>query len=319
MVRLTLLQQQIIATLAYTDQFQYPLDEESVWSRLIAVPDEKKVTRTAFKRALAELQKLDVIIKGKGKRNEYVLKGSEAHFEIAAQRRIWSRQKWQEVSWLATKLARIPWVKGVAVTGSVAMNNATQDDDVDVLIVTAPHRLWLSRLLVILLAWWKGKRRSWHGEEKNSWCFNLWLDEQALAMPERNRSLYGAYEVVQAQFVVDKTGVRKRFYAQNRWVMTYLPRCFSQLIDQTKKSRVSVPQPGWLSWGWNRVESISFMLQRWYMQSHMTREVVTRQVAFFHPRDTRSVIEKKWLQAMSTILGKQAAQRFLEMTKVTNT
>ena len=41
----------------------------------------------------------------------------------------------------------------VSVTGSLAMNNASsQQDDIDLLIVAARNRVWLTRGLVLLLA-----------------------------------------------------------------------------------------------------------------------------------------------------------------------
>jgi len=77
--------------------------------------------------------------------------------------------------------------------------------------VTEPGRLWLTRLWVIWQAWRRGKRRSWQGEEKRSWCFNLWLDSDHLDLFQDYQSLYTAYELIQAQPVLDRGEVATRY------------------------------------------------------------------------------------------------------------
>ena len=50
----------------------------------------------------------------------------------------------------AVKIIRqIPSVRLIALTGSVAINNAKATDDIDLFIITTSHTLWLTRLLVI--------------------------------------------------------------------------------------------------------------------------------------------------------------------------
>src|SRR3989344_4752299 len=61
----------------------------------------------------------------------------------------------QRKLFLATRLAGIlrlvPTINFVAVTGSLAVGNAKRTDDIDLLIITSPNTLWLTRLLVIPL------------------------------------------------------------------------------------------------------------------------------------------------------------------------
>jgi hypothetical protein len=206
----------------------------------------------------------------------------------------------------------VPWIKGIAVTGSLAMNNVVENDDCDFLIVTQPRRLWLTRLAVIAVALLKGKRRSWSGEEQDSWCFNMWLDAEHLSMPEELHQVYGAYEVIQARWVEDRNNIEQLFRGQNAWVETILP--FAPAVSapgaqerqrstlQQNHASASHHHRTWLEkwgdgWDW-----LAFQLQLWYMKSHMTRERVGRGYAFFHPRDTKRDVTHQWRRRLKSLL-----------------
>ncbi|MCG2691804.1 hypothetical protein L6272_03160, partial [Microgenomates group bacterium] len=62
-----------------------------------------------------------------------------------------SQLKWRRAKQSAKLLSFIPWIKLVAATGALAMSNCRKDDDIDLMIITAENRLWLTRLLVSFL------------------------------------------------------------------------------------------------------------------------------------------------------------------------
>ena len=45
-------------------------------------------------------------------------------------------------------LIRFPFVKGIAISGSLSKNFADEDSDIDLFIVTAKNRLWIARTLM---------------------------------------------------------------------------------------------------------------------------------------------------------------------------
>jgi len=100
--------------------------------------------------------------------------------------------KWPIAQRAVKLLSFIPWINLVAATGALAMNNCRKDDDIDLMIITAANRLWLTRLLSLLLLFPFLRRGS---RINNRLCLNLFLDESALVLNQQN--LYTAHELCQ--------------------------------------------------------------------------------------------------------------------------
>ena len=183
----------------------------------------------------------------------------------------------------------LPWVRAVAITGSVAVLQAKADDDVDLLIVTAKNRLWITRVVIIAFAEFLGKHRSRKSLAQSGWCLNLWLESDKLAVNAKTRSVYTAYEVIQAKWVLDKDSVQSWFYLTNAWVRKILPNAPIQVSLHSLQLQ-SVSENIFVEVS----NLLAYFFQRLYMSGHITRETVSLSMAFFHPRDTRGLIFKNW-------------------------
>jgi hypothetical protein len=214
-----------------------------------------------------------------------------------------AQKKWSEVDLFLSKIQHVPWIKAVFVTGALAVNNASPNDDVDFMIVTAPQRLWLTRIVVSVIAFLSGKRRTWNGFEPNSWCFNLWLTSDSLGCFAERQSLYTAYELQQMKCVYDKDGIVDKLWHQNTWIQDFLPSFLPASVPVTKNptsDQAAHPLLGIL-------DRIVFSLQQWYMYPHQTREVVTLSQAFFHPRDTQAMVFVGWINVLKLFSDRVAA------------
>lgn len=289
----------IVLTLAYSEQFSFPLKASELYTRLLV---GFFVDFSTFLQELQLLQSENVIVYFEGflfvsgLTTEKMAKLTSLRKKRAA----YAQKKWQEIEEFVAFARRVPFIKGVAVTGSLAVNNTMKDDDIDFMIVTASNRLWLSRLLVILYATLKSKRRSFAKEEKNSWCFNLWVEESELQLPLSARSVYEAYEVVQAVWVLSKGSVSSMFRSVNRWTQKFI--YLSGLgTSEYVYPRFSFFELPLLSVILDFCNMVVFWLQYIYMRPHMTREKVNKKHAFFHPRDTKSVVFENWKKVLARI------------------
>lgn len=318
-VGLDLLEQAILYTLSYSAQFQYPLTLEEIQKRLLSRLDEQTVvlswspTKTQLQQALIKLKNMHLV--GVSSGHFFLLNQSET-FLLRRERQLIAEQKWQEVAQLRRIVSYIPWIKAIYITGSLAMDNTQENEDIDFMIITSHRRLWLTRLLVSLFAWLKGKRRSWQGEEQRSWCFNLWLEETELPIFAQSPSVYIAYELIQARLILDKGGVGKRLQAAHQWVRHFLPQATLDNLTQidgsvgTVGTSAKVVSPATLATIWSSTvmvigdiaNMLAFYFQKKYMKPHRTRELVTENLAFFHPRDTQNWLYSRWLTELKKLV-----------------
>ena len=125
----------LLSTLAYFDKYDYPLtlSEIRYWA-----------ARRGFNPLRLHRIGLNPI------RGYYFLPGRASLVKLRQQRAKFSQRKWQIASQVGKKLSRFPTIAAVFVTGALAMNNSPADDDIDLMMVTYPNTLWLTRFLMNL-------------------------------------------------------------------------------------------------------------------------------------------------------------------------
>lgn len=312
----------ILLTVSYVDQFEYSLSLEEIYARLIATKKlslEDKYSLKAVSRGVKKLAQLGLLLEvgTKQHKSEFVLPFSNNNVFSKKKKSLHAQKKWQEVAQAVELIAAIPWVEAIFVTGALAVNNTPEDDDIDFLIVTRPRRMWLSRLLVSWRAKQQGKRRSWHGEEKNSWCFNMWLDTNHLALGQQSRNIYVAYELLQAVCVFDRSTVRKRIKEKNRWVSYFLTNFEKKQFFELKKTKgTEGPIRFFDSLFGSFFDLLSFIFQLLYMLPHRTSEKVGLGFAFFHPRDTKKMIFNGWNTSLQLLKARIMDKKIVLVTGV---
>jgi len=133
-------------------------------------------------------------------------KNSIAKFKIA-ERIVW---------WLRF----VPFVRMIAVTGTLAMQNPEKNSDIDFFVVLEKGRIWTGRLLVTLAVHLLGRRR--YGKKiKNRICLNYFITTGSLGI--KRQELFAANEY---SFIYPLFGfsVYEEFGAANiKWIRKYKP------------------------------------------------------------------------------------------------
>ena len=201
----------ILQTLAYADVFGYPLKEKEIRKFLIS-------------QVLTEGQIWPKLSQVAHKNGFFFLKDRGRIVALRQKREKWSQEKIRIAQKVSQWLKIIPTIKMVAVTGALAMENAAKEDDIDLLIITAKKRLWLTRLLTVFLVELVARRRYPHDKKvKDKICLNMFLDEEHLAVPLKERDLFTAHEVCQLKPLWGRDKTYQKFIQKNPWVKDFLP------------------------------------------------------------------------------------------------
>ncbi len=212
------IKEDILATLAYFDMFNYPLVSSEIYLFL-----RNKYQPNDFDNALRELVANRLVFRFG---IFYSLKNDHANIE----RRRNGNKKADELIKVAERvgdiLIKFPYVRGIAISGSLSKNFADDRSDIDLFIITSANRLWIARTLMHLF-----KKLTYLVNKQDCFCMNYYIDERQLEIAEKN--IYTAIEIVTLIPLQGDTIIEK-FYAANSWTHQHLPN---------KTMRVSTAKP----------------------------------------------------------------------------
>ncbi len=176
----------------------------------------------------------------------------------------------------------------VAVTGALAMENSNKEDDIDLMIVASKNRLWLARLLTILLIELVAdRRRPQDSQVKDKICLNMFLDEAHLALPKKERDLFSAHEVYQMKVLWEKEGIYQKFLKENLWARKFLPN-WKPRREHLGGEAGFKPREHLRGGAMARLEMLARKLQLHYMAKRKTTEITEPGRLRFHPQDARN-------------------------------
>jgi predicted nucleotidyltransferase len=221
-----LIKNDILSTLAYYDIFTYPLRKREIWLFLQNLYDH-----TEFEIALQALVDNSSIFK----LDEYY---SLQNTYAIVNRRITGNDKARQLLQTAEKvtslLSGFPFVRGIAVSGSLSKNFADDRSDIDLFIITSPNRLWVARTLLHCF-----KKLTFLVNKQHFFCMNYFVDEDHLEIAEKN--IYTATEIATLIPLQGNT-IFEKFYTRNAWIKMYLPNKYMRVSTEKKIKET------WLKW-----------------------------------------------------------------------
>lgn len=277
----------IVKTILYADIFDYPLTAVEIWKWLIGFRIKNKELRIKNIKNIREQE------------GYYFLEGRERLVDLRKEKEKWSQEKLKIAQKIGRLLKFIPTVKLVGITGALAANNAKKEDDIDLFIVTSKDLLWTTRFLSTLLVEITGKRRH-PGETSvnNKICLNMFVDENHLAISQKEQDLFSAHEVLQMKLIWDRDDTYQRFMQKNSWAKKYLPNVWYEVIKKLEIKKLRVKNyyfPNYLlTQLLNYLEFFLKKFQLWYMENRRTKEVIKDGIIRFHPHDAREWVMREY-------------------------
>ncbi|MBI1833300.1 MAG: hypothetical protein HYR90_00580, partial [Candidatus Andersenbacteria bacterium] len=194
------LERVIYQTIRYFDIFNLPVTTTQIWWCLVT--EQHTGLRWGGHRQYAladiqrELQESSYLKENTGTTyGYYFLKGKEQLVRERLRRHSLAQDKWKIAKWCARFLAAMPFVRGLAGSGSLALDNTNESSDLDFLVIAHPNRIWTTRLGLLLVSQLLGRRRKyWDRQAPDKLCLNHYVAASRLHLPAALHNLYNAVQ-----------------------------------------------------------------------------------------------------------------------------
>lgn len=197
----------------------------------------------------------------------------------------------------ARLISAFPYVRGVAVSGSLSKGVMHADGDIDYFIVTAHNRLWLTRIWLVLF------KKIFLFNSRKYFCVNYFVSEKHLQIPDQNR--FTATEIV-TLLPVFNAEIFTHFKAANTFIKGYYGHFEHPISIPVQKRRIEFFKP-FAEWLFNNkigdfldIISMHITVWRWHIKfKTFDRNKFgltlrsTRNVSKHHPRDFQTVVLNK--------------------------
>lgn len=312
----TPLQISILRTLAYYDTFDYPLTEEETWRWIYPAAHvaSEAITIDDVRTAVDGL-----VLEGKlARRGAYIIfPGRENIIPIRQERMERSLKLWRRAASTARFLELVPFIKMIAVVNTLAIDNVRSESDIDLLIVTAPQHIWISRMIVTGIVSLLGYRR--HGTKiAGRVCLSFYVTTDALDFSKLQSSepdTHFAFWTSQAVPLLDD-GTYEKFMTANNWVTALLPNAWKwewktkllvpnaglRSIKQFYQVFFSSPVGQWFE-SWARSYQVKRMAKDIESKAKLgtTEVIISEDILKFHEMDRRGEYNERFKRRLKEL------------------
>lgn len=212
------LSKNILSTLIYYDILDYPMTAFEVWKYLGTIDGQVgEIETVKLGEIIKALESKELEKSIEQLQGFYFLHGRSDLVEKRLEKNKLSEQKFKIIKKVVFWLRFLPYVRMVAVTGTVAMKNASKNSDLDLLIVLKRGRLFFGRTIVTALVHFLGARR--HGKKiADRICLNCFLTDESLT--SRLQDQFSSSEYF---FIVPLLGQKTfaTFQRENDWIKKF--------------------------------------------------------------------------------------------------
>ena len=203
----------IFQTLAYFDIFEYPLTGWDVYKYLWLKDLPQAVGFFELQNALVSSDKI------KFQDGFYFLPGRESIIAVRKKRQVIAAKKYRRAKKIIKILSWLPFIEMIAVSNSLAYENARAESDIDLFIVTSPGHIWTARFYAASLL--KTLRlRPQAGNRADKFCLNFFVSADSLNLKKFTLTddVYFKYWLLQLYPVYDRARHYQNLLSANGWL-----------------------------------------------------------------------------------------------------
>jgi hypothetical protein len=228
----------LIKVLVFFDLFYYPLTSYEAWRYLSIETDFLSVKKT-----LENLVKNNKI---KEKNGFYFLFNREENLIYRKKRYHFANRKIKKAMKAARLFSLLPFVKFVALSNLIGRHNMRDGSDIDLFIISAKNRLWLTRLFCAGLMKILGRRPN-KKNKRDKICLSFYVDDNHLDLEslslKDNNDYYFYFWLAGLYPLYDKGAYHFYLIKNNQWLKKYLPNIDFLLSNQSYTPSLSIKVP----------------------------------------------------------------------------
>ena len=205
----------IIKTLAYYDIFNYPLTKEEIYICSNTNGDTKSLV----------FEELEVLVSSGIVYNndKFYSINHNSHLipkRIEGNKRAIKKMKTAKL--FSKFISHFPYIRGVFLSGSISKGYMDEKADIDYFIITAPNRLWITRILLVFF------KKMFLFNSYKFFCINYFISTTELEIEEKN--IYTAIELA-TLIPMYGSDVYNDLYKANQWIKAYVPNYPKRNVD----------------------------------------------------------------------------------------
>jgi hypothetical protein len=242
------LENDILKVLLYFDVFRFPLKASEIYRFL----PSNSITLAHVEAALSSPS---LRAKVQANNEYFYLASAASRYADERQEKERRAARLMKIARLMARIIRMfPYVRGVFLSGELSKGIASKKSDIDFVIVTKEHRLWITRTFLILF------KKVFLFNRKRFFCVNQFITEDHLRVDIRN--IYTATEVA-TLLPLENDALFSRYMLANLWIVQFFPnwKIDERPLRNDGESTSSVQR--FLEW--TIPESIANRLDRWLM------------------------------------------------------
>lgn len=217
----------IARSVIFASLFEYPLTLDQLTKSLL----ESRQTTCGILKTYEASDLLHTIVERRG--DFFFPRGQDQLLEVRRRREESSVTFIARHRLLLTLICALPYVRMVALSGSIAHLNLEGDGDLDLFIITRGRHVWSVTVAVLILAKLFRRRRAV--------CANFILSDRCLELEQRD--LFSASQIIHLKPLVGRDAYHE-FVAANPFVYRYHPNFRAQAVDVFPFQPLRVPR--WL-------------------------------------------------------------------------
>lgn len=309
-----MLTNRVLQTLKFFDLQDYPLTAVEVWSYLLPEIQEIKARilengeiQPGFvpekQSQVSLLEVLECLDSQCAAEVEsfcgfYFLKGRKVIAEQRWAGYFYGIQREKKIKKFAKYFKYLPFVRGVALTGSQALGLQKKNSDIDLLIFTDSKFLGLARFFVTLFFQIFGVRR--YGKKvANRFCLNHYL--AGVFLLNKDKNIYTAVEYTKLRTLYGEKVNSEFIKLNSEWIQAFLPN----LEIQTKKENFLNKQENFLKRNLEKIflNSVGQKIEHWFKKYQISRvqagEFVVAEASelSFHPENRKPQLFQRFFKS----------------------